>query len=248
LILALWLTTGGYGASRVGIWFGFGTGTSSADADEKLSATKENDTGSGGEYRGIILLQPAKPKADPVQLPSLVNHANGNGLRHPLRIPFDGVYWYFKPPDRRPPRTATIVYGDPKESGFRSTDRIPLIMEAHQQLLQRFDLNDFNTIELAITNSDRHPEPIVVELVLVDSFSPDGSSLSLGSTLTTSPLSSVIAQSQRDISETLTFAVPILRPISTFNEVAIRFHLSSLRKTVAPRIAVDSLILVPKPV
>jgi hypothetical protein len=56
----------------------------------------------------------------------------------PVLIAFDGVYWYFQAPDRRPPLDAKVVQGDPVRAKIRSTKTIPLQMEAHQRLRETF--------------------------------------------------------------------------------------------------------------
>jgi hypothetical protein len=103
-------------------------------------AEKHAPGASSGKYRGVILWQDPPPHA--VLVPP--RPSSGRGLpksKQTLTIPFDGVYWYFKFPDRQPPKDSYIVRGTPSATAFRSADAIPLQMEARQNFITPIDMS-----------------------------------------------------------------------------------------------------------
>ncbi len=106
---------------------------------------------------------------------SSINRSN------PMVIPFDGVYWYFKAPDIRPPAGSHEAHGSPELLNARSTDRRQLSMEARLNLGTLLSVNCCSRIEVAIRNTDRYPESVHIELILIDTSLPGKPSQSLGS-------------------------------------------------------------------
>jgi hypothetical protein len=163
----------------------------------------------------------------------------------PMSIPFFGAYWFFRKPHQKPPASSVIVRGTPTEKGFRSTDRIPLVMQAHQNLGRLVDITCCRAIELAISNADRWPGTVEIELVLLDSSRPEHPSISLGR----KEVSSNPHWRSRDpgvpIRETLSFEVPGSAPMPAFDEFVVLFHLGSIRSDKSAKIAIDRFVLVP---
>ena len=57
----------------------------------------------------------------------------------PSSIPFSGVYWMYRPPFDRPPRTSHVQQGNPLMLSFRTTDHAPMSLEAYQRLGRAVD-------------------------------------------------------------------------------------------------------------
>lgn len=238
LVFALFLTSGAGGG------FGFGVGWGGGSVDSEKGKVEAIQKGKGGGFGGIILLAPRESSPVPLQTPPGPDTLIGKGLRIPLRIPFDGLYWVFKPPDPEPPFGAPVLSGRPNEKGFRSTDSTPLIMEAHQRLAWRVDLQCCRKVEVTVQNADRHPGTVRLELVLIDSSRSRPAELSTGvAPVLTSPLEAF--GKTVEVTEALTYLLPETRSIDGFNEVKLRFRLDASRETLAPRIAIEQLLMIP---
>ena len=94
-------------------------------------------------------------------------------------------------------------------------------MEARHKLDQAIALDCCSRIDLAIRNTDRFPNTIALELVLIDNERPDAPSLSLGSQMVTSR-----PDGNQDpippVAETLSFPVPSGRSHSGVRRVQDR--------------------------
>ena len=88
----------------------------------------------------------------------------GVKIAEPLEIPFDGQYWYFKWPDRRPRPSAHVVRASAAKVQIRSSDRYPLLMEAHQKLGKQLDLGCCSAMNLVVENADKLEGAISLEL------------------------------------------------------------------------------------
>ena len=135
---------------------------------------KEQPTTSNDGYSGIILIPSTEPKKQ-IIAPRSKDAANARfRRREPMVIPFDGAYWYFKAPDKRPRPTTRLVRGSSTKATIRSSDLYPLLMEAHQRLGTRVDLSCCSSVEIAVQNADRRPGEIALELWLMDSAAHRG--------------------------------------------------------------------------
>jgi hypothetical protein len=198
----------------------------------------------GGTYWGVFLWLQTPPK--PAVPPSPVRSSSlfASGVRTRVKIPFDGVYWFFRPPQTRPPGESVTAYGSPHETRFRSTDSTPILMEAHQTLAGHVDLTGCREVEVGIINSDRLPGSIGLEVVLTDSAEPFAQPLSLGIS-EAPPLSAMPALASAAREQTLRFRLPDSRQISSFDEITVRYHLGPSRQTESASIAVEYIVLVP---
>lgn len=130
-------------------------------------------------YSGVILLAPSKPP-EKIIPPSPPTHTPASiAFTRPVVIPFDGAYWYFKRPDQRPRHDARVVKGDPTKRQIRSTDWIPLSMEAHQHLGTSISTSCCSAIRVDVRNADMRVGSISIELLLGDTVA--NSVVSLGS-------------------------------------------------------------------
>jgi hypothetical protein len=201
-------------------------------------------TGAGGQYWGVMLWtdtpapEPQQTKNPPISTPSLVH----KGTKVPMKIKFNGVYWFFRWPNRRLPSTAESIFGRPDEIGFHTTDATPLIMEAHQFLPNHIDLACCSRIDVDVRNADGFPGTIAVELLVSDSSFPLVRPFSLGQSVVTELES--IQEKSRNV--TLDFDIPESPSILSFNQITFRFYPNINRRTVSPRIAIRDLILIPR--
>jgi hypothetical protein len=155
-------------------------------------------------------------------------------------IPFDGVYWFWRPPADHPPESAVIKHGSPARLTFRSTDGAPLWMEARQNLGSQINIQCCGAIEVEVENADSHPETVAIELTLRSTSAPGGPSESLGmqQLLVRAPTTAA-----KVIEQTLTFRVPSHLKIRSFDELTVRFRLKWWR---GDKSAVSRFVLVPR--
>lgn len=165
---------------------------------------------------------------------------------NPLVIPFHGVYWFFKAPDRQPPQNSRQAKASPDKVVIRSTDRRPLSIEAHDHLGNLIDLSCCSQIQIAIRNADRYPDTVSLELVLIDTSLRLRPSESLGRMLVKSTLPWSLYKERSVASETLNFRIPSRPALHQFDEVKIIFRLDASRADTAARVAIDHLVLVPR--
>jgi hypothetical protein len=156
----------------------------------------------------------------------------------PMRIEFAGVYWMFRPPNLRPPETSYSRKGNPLTLSFMTTDRIPMRMEAHQKLEHPIDLRCCSAIQMDISNRDRYPGTVSLEVVLIDSALDRRQSL--GSAEVTS------RPHGEPVPETLTFPVPSAAAIREFNEISVVFQRAQLRIDRSARISIERFSLIPR--
>lgn len=196
-----------------------------------------------------VLLWPQKQRHTRLIAPlpvSLKQLLFGNNSLKPLVIPFDGVYWFYKAPDARPPARSRVAHGSPEMFNIRSTDRRPLRMEAHQNIGTLINLNCCGRIDIAIRNADRYPESLSLELVLTDSASPDKRSQSLGRAMVKSTSPWKLYDDRPPTTETLSFIVPANSEIHRFDEITVVFRLGAGRSDAGAKVGIDHFTLLPR--
>ena len=206
------------------------------------------ESGFDDGYSGIVLWS-KKQELTPLLAPTPVlgKYEMGTGRSaNPLVVPFSGVYWFFKAPNVCPPRGSREVHGSPELVTTRSTDRRPLLMEAHQYLGTLIDLNCCSRIQVAIRNTDRYPETVSIELVLTNTTLSKRPSQSLGNIMVRSTRPWKLYGDRPAVGETLTFEIPPRSTISRFDEVTLVFHLDPVRADVGAKIGIEELVLVPR--
>jgi hypothetical protein len=204
-----------------------------------------DDRASGGKYRGVILWQEPPPRAALVP-PRLGVGRGVSKTKESLTIPFDGVYWYFKFPDRQPPNGSYTARGSPAATTFRSADSIPLQMEARQNFITPIDMNCCGRIMVEILNADRYPGTLSIELILVNLSVAGQPSQSLGPQPVTSTPQWVSGDEFRPAPEILSFPVPVNPRISQFDSATLRFIRSGKRGISSAKIAIERFTLVPR--
>jgi hypothetical protein len=203
------------------------------------AAEKANDSDG---YTGIILL-PLTETHTTIVAPRRKDSASVSGRpAQPMVIPFDGVYWYFKAPDRRPRPSARVVKGSSTKAVIRSADRYPLLMEAHQRLGSRIDLECCSGVQVVLQNADRRPGAIALELWFTDSLQPRSRSY-LGTV--TIPSSEVEGARDLPAEETMAFAVPASAVGREFDEITVVVRPAPERARAGAQVAIHRFVLLP---
>ncbi|HEY4379371.1 MAG TPA: hypothetical protein VGN01_03435 [Acidobacteriaceae bacterium] len=211
-----------------------------------VSAKHATDTTSG--YYGIILYPP--PQKKQIVAPTPRSDAPPNGMiTKPTTFPFDGQYWYYKAPNRRPGEKAHIAHGKPIDANInpRSTDHQPLMMEAHQTLPDPIDLACCGEIDIALTNADTRPGEIAI-MALLSSSSPGSKfSQSLGPLTIPSSQFHTIPAGRAPVKEVLRFPIPSARGVRRFDTITVLFLPAYPHSRTGAKVSVDSFELIPKP-
>lgn len=195
-----------------------------------------------GSFPGVILWPEIKPVT--LLIAPMPTRPGAFAARSiPYGIPFGGEYWFFRPPFFRPPPRSFLERGTPAKVSFSTTDRWPLNMEAHQKLEPAIDVSCCSRIQVAVSNADRYPNTVSLELILREL--PDKTSQSLG----TMPVTSAPNLQEDPVSavgETLEFAVPPEPRVRMFNELTVVYHRDRVRWDKSARVAIERFILIPR--
>jgi len=183
--------------------------------------------------------------APPAASRPVLDERPGARKQDPVSIPFYGAYWFYRASDRKLPENSLESRGDPASISFKTTDFTPISMEARQDFGTLIDLSCCRTIEVVITNADRRPGTIAVEMALVNSTLPGKPEQSLGICPVRSSLRWTPDDTRPPVSEVLRFSVPARSSIQKFDEVILRFELSSPRERWSARVSIEKFRLVP---
>lgn len=195
----------------------------------------------GETYAGVILWPEIESKTKLVApIPAMGRGLSLMSRIRPLSIPFYGAYWFFKSPDRYPPKNSLMSRGSPALMKFNTTDHTPIAMEAHQNFGSLISLSCCSRIQLLIRNGDRHAGTVSLELILVNTTIPDKPSLSLGWAPVTS-----IARGESTTEEILSFSIPPSPPIREFDEATVVFRMGGPRRDISAKVAIEQFLLVP---
>ena len=197
----------------------------------------------GQAFPSMILVLPRKPKA---WIRPVATNTLKSGLRtaaEPLKITFDGVYWFFQVPDVQPSADAQVIHGDPLKAGVHSVERWPIRMEAHQLLPESIDLTCCQELRLTLTDGDSVPGQVSVEVLLSEGLPEGRAEVSLGERVLPSSLGDAL--DRRQVDETLVFRFPKSSGIKRFNLITVRVKPAPERDIAAPRVAIRSFVLTP---
>jgi hypothetical protein len=200
----------------------------------------------GSDYVGIILWPPPikKTKIVPPR-PHAASFTIGKASK-PVVIPFDGQYWYFKAPSKRPGPRAHIAHGRATYVNVHSTDSAPLLMEAYQNLGTSIDLECCSEIDVAITNADVRPGTIALGIRLADSGSIGEPSQDLGERTIVSSEAAQIPMNRPPVEEVLRFPIPQPSTIHRFDEITIVFLSARERARGGAKVSIESFTLIPR--
>ena len=240
LLLAAAVTFGGIAAHGRR---GRGTGTSSGSPQfggrpvshpfTRLAAPPAENLGIGGEFPGVILLPQVQPYTM-LFVPVLSPRKFGTPFLKPVGIPFSGEYRMFRWPATRPPPRSIIRRGSASELAFRTTDGVPIEMEARQKLDPPVAINCCRAIQLAIVDADHYPGTVSLEVILIDSASVN-TAQSLGT----------IEVGSGSPEQKLTFSIPATTPLRKFDELKVVFHRQAMRADKSARVAIERFVLLP---
>lgn len=209
------------------------------------NARQDGGGSDSGKYRGVILWMPPKHQAL-VMAPRPEPGRGGRAKKQNWTIPFDGVYWFFKYPDRMPPGGSYSLSGDPTKDVFRSSDRFPLEMQARQNFANAIDLSCCSRIDIEISNTDPYPGAIFLELILSDLREQGEPRQSLGRRLVPSMPRRVSESEVRPARQALSFAIPGNPAIRQFDSAAVNFIRESARSYSSAKIAIEAFTLAPR--
>jgi hypothetical protein len=195
-------------------------------------------------YYGIVLYPPPQKKQIVAPRPQSDSFASANAK--PILIPFDGPYWYFKPPLRRPDPRAHVAHGKATDVNVRSTDSEPLLMQAHQNLGLPISLACCREIDINLTNADTRPGAISLALVLTDTASPGKPSQNLGALPIPSTQLDPMPLKRDPVNEVLRFPIPRSAGLHQFDEITIDFQLAPRHARAAAKVSINSFELIPK--
>jgi hypothetical protein len=200
----------------------------------------------GSDYVGIILWPPPIKKTAIVPpSPHATSFTIGKASK-PIVIPFDGQYWYFKAPSKRPGPRAHIAHGKATQVNVHSTDSAPLLMDAYQNLGTSIDLGCCSEIDVAITNADVRPGTIALAIRLADSTSFGEPSQDLGVRAIASSKAAQIPLSRPPVEEVLRFPIPRPTTIHRFDEITIVFLSARERARGGAKVSIQSFTLIPR--
>lgn len=196
-------------------------------------------------YESVILWPaPEKKKIVPHQPANISPIATR--ARKPLVIHFDGAYWYFQPPEKRPGPNAHQTYGSPIAADIATNNHFPLTMEAVQRLSTAIRLAPYREIQVTVENRDNVPGPIALSVVLTDSAAPGKPSLSLGGEPVLSSEPGPFTLKSAPTEEVLRFFVPEHATPRKFDEITVFFLPDIAHFEVGPKIAIQQFALVPR--
>jgi len=192
-------------------------------------------------FPGVILYPKTESQVtliapSPMRATAYATHATSDS------IPFNGVYWFWRPPSDRPPASAVLRYGSPAALTFRSTDDAPLWMEAHQNLGTMINLDCCAAIEMVVESADADPANVSVELILSNTVQAGKPAVSLGSREISGP---AVLTSAQAVPQTLTFRIPPDTKLRQFDELAVRFRMKWWRGNRSANVAIDRFRMVP---
>jgi hypothetical protein len=213
-------------------------------AAEALRRKQRNGEISSG-YTGIILWTVPKKKEIVAPAPLSVSMAAAS-RRRPLVIPFDGPYWYFQYPHKAPGRDAHKAQGDPTGFNIRSTDRLPLLMEAHQSLASPVPLACCGALDINVRNADNARGSVLLGVVLTDSRSAGKPSLLLGGQRVVSTEDAHFSIKDAPVEEELRYRIPVRRGIQQFDQITVVFFPDSERSILGAKIAIEQFRLMPR--
>jgi hypothetical protein len=228
---------------RSRLFLGFRGGSGPAPASKTATKKSGQENGIDAGYRGIILWTVTQKKNQPILAPRVRDPLEATE-RRPIVIPFDGPYWYFKPPHDGPGKDAHVAHGDPAKVNIRSVDWLPLLMEAHQSLASSVALADCSELQIHVRNADNEPGSIVLGVVLSDSTLPGKPSLALGGMPISSTQPGHFTIKAAPVEDTLRYAIPAHARISKFNQISVVFFPAEQRAQVGVKIALQDFVLI----
>jgi hypothetical protein len=226
----------------------FAHGKTIPQGGESEQASKLHAQGSASGISGYesIILWPIPEKKQIIPPLPAPTSLLAPGTTKPLVLRFDGPYWYFQPPGKRPGALAHQARGNPLALDIESHNFIPLIMEAHQSLGGPIRLSRCREIQIAILNRDNRPGVVNLGVLLTDSASSAKPTFYLGQqpVVTSQPGSFSIKSAPAY--EVLRFPIPVPAKIRKFDEITVMFLPDGEGFEAGPKIAIQQFDLLPR--
>jgi hypothetical protein len=198
------------------------------------------------DYVGVILYPPAEKKTEIVApVPESLEPRFGAAAK-PVVIPFDGPYWYFKAPYTEPGPRAHVLHRRSTDVAVRSTNGLPLRMEAHQNLGQTIALACCRELDVALTNADNRPGTILLGVVLTDTPAPGKPAMELAPHLIESSNVDPIPANRPPVQEVLRFPLPAHGKLRQFDAITLLFEPSRERAQLGAKVSIQNFTLVPR--
>ncbi len=229
--------------SGSGMQFGrLGIAERSARKDHLLT----NRIASDYDYMGVIVLSPVVKRTKILPPVPHLDSALTGRASEPLVIPFDGPYWYFKQPHTDPGPRAHVIHKQATDINVRSTNWLPLRMEAHQNLGLPIDLACCREIDIALTNADNRPGTITLDMLLTNSATHGSSTEDLGNQLIPSSEVDPLPSSRAPVHELLKFPIPPHGVLRQFNAITVVFQPSRNRAQLGAKVSIQNFTLIPR--
>jgi hypothetical protein len=231
-------------SSATDIAFARGRGSSVTRAPQQKRRADNSTSGLAG-YESIILWPAPEKKRVVAPSPS---RTSLQGLRMPTKpmvIPFQGAYWYFRPRGHGPGSSTHVAHGNPLTMDIRSSDFVPLVMEAHQDLGAAIPLACCREIQVTIQNNDNTRGAIALGVLLTDSTSLGKPTLYLDQQPVLSAEPSHFSFKSLPALEVLRFAIPHHPKIQRFDEITVIVFPDSERARTGAKIAITQFALLP---
>jgi hypothetical protein len=196
-------------------------------------------------YESIVLWTPPEKKQIVAPQPAEISPFATRAAR-PIVIRFDGAYWYFQPPDKRPGPRAHQAHGTPIAANIGTNNDFPLTMEAVQSLSAPIRIAPYREIALSIENWDNMRGSIVLAVLLTDTALPGELALSLGGQPILSTQPAQFSFKSAPTREVLRFPIPARAAIRKFDQITVLFLPDAAHFAVGPKIAIQQFALIPR--
>lgn len=196
-------------------------------------------------YQSVIL-QPPPENVTSISIPFPTGALLSAASTIPVTVRFTGFYTYVQSPRDEVGLHPHLAYGTPLTERLASENFLPVRMHAHQVLSAPVRTKDCQRVDLEIANLEEMEEPISMRVQLRGPAGDRGPVLNLGQ----KPILSTRAGDPRPRTtprfERLSYPVPVEGRLKSFSEVEVEFLVGAKHSSVAPRVAIQSLILIPR--
>ena len=139
-----------------------------------------------------------------------------------------------------------MAHGNPLTLDIRSSDFVPLVMEAHQDLGAAIPLACCREIQVTLENNDNTPGAIALGVLLTDSTSLGKPTLYLGQQPVLSAEPSHFSFKSSPALEVIRFPIPNHPRIQAFDEITVIVYPDSERARTGAKIAINQFELLPR--
>jgi hypothetical protein len=215
------------------------------DSGRRQKAVAQNAAAGIGGYESIILWpEPEKKEiVAPIPEPEVVRL---KGLKEPLKVRFNGEYWYFQPPEKQPGPEAHRAHGSPLAVDIQANNYLALTMEAHQELGSAIRLGQCGEIDVEVLNRDNSAGRVAAGVLLTDSSALGKQTIYLGQQPVESSEPENFTIKASAVSEVLRFAVPTTAKIRKFDEITVMFFPDGENFEKGPKMAIEEFELKPR--